>query len=197
MEPRACWRRTAWAFCWPWLCSPLQARGGPLVQLHRLGLPVALTYAVSPIARPLGRDDVRLHPVVLRRIPVHAGPRWLGVRAPSAGQLSASLLAQAGGWLLWLLGTHLHVLTAFAGLALAAGGADGDDIALLARWCAPATRPTVCTRRLSAAALACGCLCLAGIGLPSCWTASSRSRPGAERHLGLRGGCVSLLSHTA
>ena len=40
-----------------------------------------------------------------------AGPKWLGVAPPEAPQLLlAPLLLQAGGWLLWLAGAHLHLV---------------------------------------------------------------------------------------
>lgn len=51
-----------------------------------------------------------------------AGPRWLGVEGPAARQLAPCLLAQAGGWLLWLAGGHVDATLAAAGLLIAAGG---------------------------------------------------------------------------
>ena len=161
-----------------------------LVQLHRLGLPIALAYAVPPSLAHSAVMTFGFIPLFFAGFLFTAGPRWLGLRAPSAGQVSASLLAQAGGWLLWLLGTHLHVLIAFAGTGIGRRGPDGDDTALLAhgerqRCARPFAREGYCRRTGLGVPVPGGY----GHGRPA-GRASSRSRPGAQRHLGLRGGCV-------
>ena len=146
-----------------------------LVQLHRLGLPVALTYAVSPSLAHSAVMTFGFIPLFFAGFLFTAGPRWLGMRAPSAGQLSASLLAQAGGWLLWLLGTHLHVLIAFAGLALAAAGLTAMTLRFW-RMVGASDAPDRLHAKAIAGALAWGCLCLAGMGMAVLLDAQAAAR---------------------
>ena len=51
-----------------------------------------------------------------------AGPKWLGVDPLPAQALRAPLVAQALGWLLWLVGAHWRIGAALVGLALAGAG---------------------------------------------------------------------------
>ena len=51
-----------------------------------------------------------------------AGPKWLNVPPYEASRLLPALLLQAAGWVLWLVGAHLHLALAVAGLALATAG---------------------------------------------------------------------------
>lgn len=48
-----------------------------------------------------------------------AGPRWLALPAQPASAVAAPLLAQAAGWLLWLVGAQSGIAPALAGLTLA------------------------------------------------------------------------------
>jgi uncharacterized protein involved in response to NO len=54
-----------------------------------------------------------------------AGPKWLQVPQPSPTWVLSPLLLQILGWLLWLVGGHLHAGVALAGIALAALGLAG------------------------------------------------------------------------
>ena len=58
-----------------------------------------------------------------------AGPKWLQVPPPSPTRMLLPLLLQTLGWLLWLVGGHLHAGVALVGIALAALGLAG--VALL------------------------------------------------------------------
>ena len=163
-----------------------------LVQLHRLGLPVALTYAVPPSLAHSAVMTFGFIPLFFAGFLFTAGPRWLGMRAPSAGDVSASLLAQAGGWLLWLLVAGYPSARADRPRGTGTGrcGADGDDIALLPHGGRQRCARSVRTRRLIAGALAWGCLCLAGMG-----TAVLLDAQAAARGLVLSGiwGCVAVV----
>lgn len=51
-----------------------------------------------------------------------AGPRWLGVPAPTAGVLLLPVALQAAGWFVFIAGAHLDHRVAAAGLAAIAAG---------------------------------------------------------------------------
>lgn len=54
-----------------------------------------------------------------------AVPKWLQVPPPPPARLLLPLLLQTAGWLLWLVGGHVHAGVALAGVALAALGLAG------------------------------------------------------------------------
>ncbi|HKB53814.1 MAG TPA: NnrS family protein [Ramlibacter sp.] len=92
------------------------------VQLARSGFVPAVPMAVSPSLVHAALMTFGFFPLFFCGFLFTAGPRWLHVRAPTTRELMPALLAQGAGWLIWLVGSHVHVLLAVAGLALAAAG---------------------------------------------------------------------------
>lgn len=93
-----------------------------LVQLDRVPGGLGLGYAVSPTLTHALVMVFGFMPLFFSGFLFTAGPNWLRVAAPTARQLLAPLGLQAGGWLLWLAGAHLHAGLALVGLALACAG---------------------------------------------------------------------------
>jgi uncharacterized protein involved in response to NO len=93
-----------------------------LVQLDRVNAAVALPYAVSPALAHGTVMTFGFLPLFFSGFLFTAGPKWLGVQPLAARQVLAPLLLQAIGWMLWLVGAHLHGLTALAGLVMVCVG---------------------------------------------------------------------------
>lgn len=110
---------------------------------HRLGFLMAMVvlaiasawWAAAQLDLAMGRFDlsykvgsVVLHAAVMvfGFMPLYfsgflftAGPKWLHVQPPTTADTRPAVLLQTGGWLLWLLGGHIHVWLAAAGATLA------------------------------------------------------------------------------
>ena len=110
-----------------------------------------------------------------------AGPRWLGVPQPSARDVLPSLLLQAGGWMLWLAGAHLHVGVALGGLALAVVGLASATLRFWG-YIYKSDVPDRLHAKSIGVALAIGCASLAGVG-----TAEALGAPDIARQLVLTG----------
>jgi uncharacterized protein involved in response to NO len=93
-----------------------------LVQLDRVSTAVTLPYAVSPSLAHGTVMTFGFLPLFFSGFLFTAGPKWLGVQPLLARQVLAPLLLQAVGWMLWLVGAHLHGLTALAGVVLVWAG---------------------------------------------------------------------------
>ena len=93
-----------------------------LVQLDRVSPALSLPYAVAPSLAHGAVMTFGFLPLFFSGFLFTAGPTWLGVQPLAARQLLAPLLLQAGGWMMWLIGAHLHGLTALAGSLLACLG---------------------------------------------------------------------------
>lgn len=93
-----------------------------LVQWDRLTGHLGLHYLVSPTITHGAVMSLGFIPLFFAGFLFTAGPKWLGVEAPTARQLMPALLAQWAGWWLWLAGAHLHMGMAQAGLVLATLG---------------------------------------------------------------------------
>ena len=93
-----------------------------LVQAGRLGLGPGLPYALSPTLTHAAVMTLGFIPLFFGGFLFTAGPRWLGLEGPSTRQVLPALALQAGGWLLWLAGAHLHAGVAAAGAGLAGCG---------------------------------------------------------------------------
>jgi uncharacterized protein involved in response to NO len=135
-----------------------------LVQLQRSGLPLPLGYAVPPSLGHAAVMTFGFMPLFFAGFLFTAGPRWLGMPAPTAGEVSLPLLAQAAGWLAWLAGAHLHPLLALAGLALAIGGLVATTLRFW-RLLRASEAPDRMHPMAIAAGMAAGCVCAAGTGL--------------------------------
>ena len=133
-----------------------------LVQLDRSGVGPHLALVLSPSLVHATVMTFGFIPLFFAGFLFTAGPRWLGLLPPSASELAPSLLAQAGGWLLWLAGSHMHALVAVAGLVLALGGMVAVTLRFR-RLIAASRLPDRLHPKLIGAALVFGCLCLAGL----------------------------------
>jgi uncharacterized protein involved in response to NO len=92
------------------------------VQIDRVSGSGGLHYAVSPSLTHAAVMTFGFLPLFFTGFLFTAGPKWLGVRPPSAREILAPGLLMAVGWLLWLAGAHVHAILALTGLLLALGG---------------------------------------------------------------------------
>ena len=165
------------AFFFAMLVLAASALWWAAVQLDRGGAGLNLAYAVSPSIVHATVMTFGFIPLFFAGFLFTAGPRWLGVPQPSARDVLPSLLLQAGGWMLWLAGAHLHLGVALGGLALAVVGLAS---ATLRFW--GYIRQSDVPDRLHAksigVALAIGCATLAGVG-----TAEALGAPDIARQL--------------
>ncbi len=93
-----------------------------LVQVDRAHGWFGLSPVVSPTLTHAAAMVFGFMPLFFAGFLFTAGPNWLRVDPPTARQLLAPLLLQAGGWLLWLAGAHLDAGVALGGLVLACAG---------------------------------------------------------------------------
>lgn len=93
-----------------------------LVQLDRVSVSVALPYVLSPTLVHAAAMTFGFMPLFFSGFLFTAGPKWLRVAPLEAPILRGALLMQTVGWLLWLVGVHVHMLVALSGLALAWSG---------------------------------------------------------------------------
>jgi uncharacterized protein involved in response to NO len=135
-----------------------------LVQLGRAAIAPVLPMTLSPSLVHAAVMSLGFMPLFFIGFLFTAGPRWLGVRGPAARELLPPLLLQAGGWMAWLAGAHLHVLLAVAGVALAACGLTLATLRF-GRLVAASVAADRLHARVILGALVAGCLCLAGIAL--------------------------------
>lgn len=92
-----------------------------------------------------------------------AGPRWLFVPAPATRELAPALLAEAGGWLLWLFGGMAARPLAALGVLLA-GGASVVVTRKFAALVRASRHPDRLHAKLACTALALGSLCQLALG---------------------------------
>lgn len=134
------------------------------VQLGRSGMLPAMAVAVLPPLVHAALMTFGFFPLFFAGFLFTAGPRWLHVHGPAARELLWPLVAQAGGWLVWLAGSVLSRPAAVAGLGLAAAGLIAIALRFwrLVRASSDTDRvhPTVI-----AGALAVGAACLTGAGI--------------------------------
>jgi uncharacterized protein involved in response to NO len=132
------------------------------VQLDRIGFGPGLSYVVSPSLVHAALMTFGFMPLFFSGFLFTAGPKWLGLRGPSASTVAPALLAQCAGWLLWLAGSHLHPAVATIGLALATIGlvlVTGRFLRLVAA----SREGDRVHAKVVAAAFVAGCVSLAGL----------------------------------
>lgn len=93
-----------------------------LVQTDRMTGALGLPYAVSPSLLHATVMVFGFMPLFFSGFLFTAAPKWLKVKSWPTAQLLAPVLLQVLGWLLWLVGGHVHAAVALAGLACAALG---------------------------------------------------------------------------
>jgi len=132
-----------------------------LVQLQRLGALPATETALPPSLVHGAVMTFGFFPLFFAGFLFTAGPRWLGVRGPTAATLLPPLAAQAAGWLVWLAGSQVHAGVALAGLLLAASGWLRTTL-LFWRLIRASTAPDRVHPKLIGVGLAVGGACLGG-----------------------------------
>lgn len=135
-----------------------------LVQLDRVSPMLSLPYALSPSLVHGAVMTFGFIPLFFAGFLFTAGPKWLGVQPPEARQVLVPLLLQAGGWWLWLIGAHLHGLTALAGLLLAGAGLTWVTALFWALIRRSRAGDQLHARTIGAACVV-GCLSLGGLAL--------------------------------
>lgn len=135
-----------------------------LVQLDRVSALLQLAYAVSPSLVHATVMTFGFIPLFFSGFLFTAGPKWLGVRALEALQLRAPLVLQAAGWMVWVVGGHVHVVLAGAGLGSALVGL-GWMVVLFWRLILASTAEDRLHARVIGVAGVVGWLSLAGAGL--------------------------------
>lgn len=102
----------------------LVASGGwwALVQIDRVSVAVVLPYAVSPTLVHAAVMTFGFMPLFFSGFLFTAAPKWLRVEPIETPLLAVPLAMQALGWLLWVVGIHLHMVMGLTGLALAWSG---------------------------------------------------------------------------
>lgn len=133
-----------------------------LVQLDRVSVSVALPYTFSPTLAHAAVMTYGFVPLFFTGFLFTAGPKWLGVEPLSTRILLAPALMQACGWLLWLAGIHLHLLSALFGLALAWSGLTSMTWLYWRLIWRSRERDQLHARTIGAACLV-GCISLAGL----------------------------------
>lgn len=93
-----------------------------LVQLDRVSVTVALPYVTSPTLVHAAVMSFGFMPLFFCGFLFTAVPKWLRVEPIDTPLLVVPLGMQALGWLLWVVGVHLHLAVGLAGLALAWSG---------------------------------------------------------------------------
>ncbi|MGC1175698.1 NnrS family protein [Polaromonas sp.] len=135
-----------------------------LVQLDRVSAVLSLPYALSPSLVHGAVMSLGFLPLFFSGFLFTAGPKWLGVQPLAPRQLLVPLLCQAGGWLVWLIGAHLHGLTALAGLLLAGVGLAWVTALFWGLIRRSRAEDQLHARTVGAACVV-GCLSLAGLAL--------------------------------
>ena len=92
------------------------------VQFDRAGAGIGLRYAVSPTLVHSTVMTFGFMPLFFAGFLFTAGPKWLGVQAPTAREVTRPLVLMASGWLLWLVAAHVHLYLALAALLLVQAG---------------------------------------------------------------------------
>ncbi len=135
-----------------------------VVQMQRSGLGPEIGYAMSPTLVHSTVMTFGFLPLFFSGFLFTAGPKWLGVPGPSARALAPVLGPIAGGWLVWLAGSHVHTALAAAGLLLAGAGILRVTV-MFWRLIGMSRAPEQLHAKVIGVALIAGCACLAGIAV--------------------------------
>jgi uncharacterized protein involved in response to NO len=135
-----------------------------VVQLQRSGAGPQLSFAVSPSLVHATVMTFGFMPLFFSGFLFTAGPKWLGVPAPSAHAVAPALLAQLAGWFAWLVGSHLHQSIAVAGLTLALAGLCRMT-AIFLRLVTASREPDKVHAKAIGVALLVGCASLGGVAI--------------------------------
>jgi uncharacterized protein involved in response to NO len=134
------------------------------VQLARSTGWWGMYYAMSPTVVHSAVMVLGFIPLFFAGFLFTAGPKWLGVDPLPPQALQWPLLAQAVGWLLWLVGAHWRIGAALAGLALACAGLVWMTALFWGRVRRSRAEDQL-HARVIAAGCGVGCLCMVGLGL--------------------------------
>ena len=146
-----------------------------LVQLDRSTGWLALPSVISPTLVHSAVMAFGFIPLFFSGFLFTAGPKWLGVEAPLAKDLRVPLFSLAAGWLLWLVGAHLHAGVAWAGLALACAGLVWMTVQFWGRIRRSQAEDQLHARVIGTACVV-GCVSLAGLLLSVVFEAHATAR---------------------
>ena len=132
-----------------------------LVQLDRATGVLGLPYALPPSLIHAAVMVFGFMPLFFSGFLFTAGPKWLRVEPHQPSRLLVPLLLQALGWLLWLVGGHLHAALALLGGGMAALGLAGVT-ALFWHLLRRSQAPDQVHARAIGVALLVGCVGLGG-----------------------------------
>lgn len=135
-----------------------------LVQLDRLSDWIDLPLVLPPSLVHAAVMVLGFMPLFFSGFLFTAGPKWLQVSPPHPVRLLMPLLLQTLGWLLWLVGGHLHASVALVGITLAALGLAGVAALFWSLLWRSQAEDQVHARVLGVACLV-GALSLAGVAL--------------------------------
>lgn len=133
-----------------------------LVQVDRLSVTVSLTYLVSPTLVHAAAMGLGFMPLFFAGFLFTAAPKWLHIESLDTRILAAPLSLQALGWLLWLVGTHIHLGWALGGLALVWSGL-ARTTWLFWRMVSRSNEPDRLHAKMVGGACIWGCICIAGL----------------------------------
>ena len=89
-----------------------------LEQLNRVSGVLTLSYVLPAVLVHGTVMTLGFIPLFFSGFLFTAAPKWLGVPAPEAPQLSLPLLLQTTGWLLWIVASQVHIALALGALVL-------------------------------------------------------------------------------
>ncbi len=135
-----------------------------LVQLDRVTGQLGIAYAIAPTLTHSAVMTMGFMPLFFAGFLFTAGPKWLGMPAPSAGDIAPSLALQVLGWLVWLAGAHAHAYVAAGGAMLAALGLRGQYVRFVRLLLRSSNADKVHASVVAAGGLV-GTLCTAGISV--------------------------------
>ena len=135
-----------------------------LVQVARSTGWWGMYYAMSPTIVHAAVMAFGFIPLFFSGFLFTAGPKWLGVDPLPARALRAPLVAQALGWLLWLVGAHWRIGAALVGLALAGAGLVWMTALFWGRVLLSRAEDQLHARAIGFAALL-GCVCMVALWL--------------------------------
>lgn len=134
-------------------------------------LSIALLWAVPVSAAHALLMTMGFMPLFFVGFLFTAGPKWLGLREVTARSLLPGLTLMPTGWVIVLIGFHIHTMVACAGVALVASGWTTLSMKFLNM-----VRQSRVPDRVHARAVAVAC----GVGVITLWMAAASLATGSE-----------------
>jgi uncharacterized protein involved in response to NO len=144
------------------------------IQLDRV-FAIGLPYELSPSVVHAALMTFGFMPLFFAGFLFTAGPKWLGVRPPSARDVRTPLVLMTLGWLAWPVAGHVSAAAAAAALLLPLAGLGAITLRFW-RLVRASAEPDRLHAKCIGAALAVGCASLAGV-----WVAVVAGSPDLAR----------------